>query len=213
MPADLDVYYRHDPLGPGQFRLFELEPQQWKDELPRGRLLTFDLDSKQIPDFTVISYLWNYLNSNNERKLIECGGKPLQTPPNLNLALSSVLDHETSQPQLLWIDAVCINQSDDREKGSQLVMMPRIMSMAKLVVLYVNKESESTRSALQMARSLISARKTAFRGSRSFPWTTGSKNVGPGPKAVEKYRSLLPPSSSPGWKAINDLLDERAFSR
>ncbi len=205
-----DPEYNYFSLAPGQFRLFELEPGLWQGRVPRGKLLVVDLDSNDIPSFDVISYLWGSPDGSNEPTSIRCGGKILKTPPNLIPALTSVL-HQNRQPkhQLLWIDAVCINQSDSSEKASQLSMMPRVMSMAKSVILYVNKESESTKAALRLADCLISANSQVFGRSSSFPQVIRDVD----PKTLNKYRSLMPPSTSPAWKAINDLIAERAFAR
>lgn len=56
----------------------------------------------------------------------------------------------TERPRRLpiWIDAVCINQSDVSERNMQVAMMARIYSSAQLVVVWLGAMEEETDSAL-----------------------------------------------------------------
>lgn len=83
-------------------------------------------------DYTALSYVWGDLN---DTKTILLHGQPHSITINLYNALRD-LRHER-RPLLLWVDAVCINQSDDDEKMKQIVMMGKIYSTASHTVIYL----------------------------------------------------------------------------
>ena len=199
--------YNYERLSPGQFRLFELLPSQrgTSSGIPAGRLLT--VDAQNHPNFEVISYLWGPKCSEDEPISVECDGQFIDTSPNLIVALQTIC-HQ-SKRQFLWIDAVCINQQDRDEQSSQLLMSHRIISMARSVIVYVNSASESTRAALRLASQLITAHRTAFGHVRSPLLFTTTNQF----EMIQRYRELLPSSKSTAWKAMNNLLGERAFER
>ena len=78
---------------------------------------------------------------------VECDGKVLQITENLKEALLQLTRNGISsnpgdrvqwrrQP-LIWIDALCINQKNSDEKGSQVQMMSEIYRLAKTVIVWL----------------------------------------------------------------------------
>ena len=64
-----------------------------------------------------------------------------------NLATALVYLRHNSEPRVLWIDALCINQEDMEERNSQVARMADIFRLADRVVVWLGPESEEDRSA------------------------------------------------------------------
>jgi hypothetical protein len=60
---------------------------------------------------------------------IECNGRVLEVQQNLATALRWL--RFTDRPRLLWIDAICINQKDEKEKSIQIQNMFTIFYRAE----------------------------------------------------------------------------------
>jgi hypothetical protein len=111
-------------------------------------------------------------------RLIICNGKQLRIGLNLYNALREI---PSSDGQLWWIDAVCIDQSNIAERGVQVDLMAHIYGNAEEVVVWLGQSSPFT----QKAASFLD----------SFP--TFTANNAPDP-------SGLPNQSSPGTAMLLD---------
>ena len=54
--------------------------------------------------------------------------------PNLEMCLQGIRDKDKSR--YLWVDAVCINQNDNREKNHQVNLVSDIYSHADRVLVF-----------------------------------------------------------------------------
>ncbi|KAL1649577.1 hypothetical protein SLS58_001634 [Diplodia intermedia] len=98
--------------------------------------------------YTAISYVWG---AAADKATIICQGKPLQIPRNLLDALGQIRCHSAS-PQLLWADAICINQKDDGEKNVQVPLMRVIFGKADQVLIWLgHDEAESAKGVFGFA--------------------------------------------------------------
>ncbi|PMD62552.1 HET-domain-containing protein [Hyaloscypha bicolor E] len=88
------------------------------------------------PSFVALSYLWG---DPSNRKEIEVNGQTISVTTNLVAALEhvgAVLGISPAQhnsPAELWVDAICINQSDVDERNYQVALMRSIFSSAACV--------------------------------------------------------------------------------
>lgn len=122
--------YRYQPLESNRhIRLLLLHKRRSWSAL-RCELLHYDLD--QAPPYEALSYTW--------------GNKPpdmpLQVGDSRLLVTSRVQEfliycHSSSREKLFWIDAICIHQSDTREKASQIPLMTEIYWRAERVVIWL----------------------------------------------------------------------------
>lgn len=69
-------------------------------------------------DYEAISYLWSTEVQDHD---ISCNDTIFKITPNLNEALRQVRRAEVRRN--LWVDSICINQKDLKEKGHQVAMM------------------------------------------------------------------------------------------
>ncbi|KAL2071239.1 hypothetical protein VTL71DRAFT_12474 [Oculimacula yallundae] len=113
-------------------------------------LQTTSFTDDNIPDYEALSYAWG---STDNPKSIQVGDEvsdltTLEVTSNLAQALP-YLRHLT-EPRTLWIDAICVNQQDLVERGSQVKRMPDLFSKAKSVVVWLGPETPDSALALNM---------------------------------------------------------------
>ncbi|KAI1384118.1 HET-domain-containing protein [Hypoxylon trugodes] len=109
-------------------------------------------DIGKSPPYEAISYVWG--NSRDKVEII-CNGKTLA----VTTALEEVLRHFRlpSEKRSLWADAVCINQSDDDERGRQVRRMNDIYSRASRVLIWLGEERENSDQGIAVASDIAQA--------------------------------------------------------
>ena len=71
-----------------------------------------------------------------------CGGDRLVVQQSVYQLMWRL--RQQSEPITLWVDAICIDQSNRSERNSQVEMMDRIYTSAETVVIWVGEENERT---------------------------------------------------------------------
>ena len=112
--------------------------------------------------------------------------KRVYVRPNLEDALRQFRD--TQEDVLLWIDALCINQSDQEEKSRQVARMAEIYSRARDVLIWLGKEYNASSTAMEFIPKILD---------------------------LDKSDALLisKESSRKQWIALADLLKREWFNR
>lgn len=64
---------------------------------------------------------------------------------------------QTEKPKVLWCDAICINQPDQKERSSQVPLMENVYSNADKVLVWLGKSTESTDRAFQFMDEIVNA--------------------------------------------------------
>lgn len=83
-----------------------------------------------------LSYTWG---SHGSARQIVCNGIPYKVTQNIFDALLA-LRHPGKKTRFLWIDAICINQSDTDEKAAQVRNMLLIYKKAATVIAWVGTD-------------------------------------------------------------------------
>ncbi|CAO2653033.1 Nn.00g024440.m01.CDS01 [Neocucurbitaria sp. VM-36] len=73
---------------------------------------------------------------------VQINGDELEVTENLYMALRQLRSHKTDR--ILWVDAICIDQGNHRERGHQVQQMGRIYSQAEQVILWLGSGTEDT---------------------------------------------------------------------
>jgi hypothetical protein len=131
-----------------------------EDSLQFTRLLTFSRTSAgeiicflehvqlaNLPENTALSYCWG---SCDDTRSVFVHGIERQVTRNLYDALERL--HWMQMSQKLWIDALCINQEDNQERGHQVQLMKIIYSRAQSVVAWISRSSEDSSQAMAALR-------------------------------------------------------------
>jgi len=138
----------------GEIRLLVLEPAtSYDDPLVCLLVPTFLSDS---PQFEALSYTWGSPGIPSE---ISLNGHPFSVQENAAAAMRR-LRHK-DRPRTMWIDAICINQSDIHEKEGQLPLMQRIYEQAEQVCVWLGEPTESTEIAIEDLQNSFSQAPTA----------------------------------------------------
>ena len=96
--------------------------------------------------YEALSYVWGdpheilpiYVGENRLQLLITV---------NLHAALSRLRDH--SFERIMWVDAICINQDNPKERGQQVQLMAKIYSNAHRVIVWLGEEAVEIKGALE----------------------------------------------------------------
>ncbi|CAN9280135.1 unnamed protein product [Alternaria alternata] len=115
----------------GEIRLLEVLPGRYNDVI-KINLYAKNLNDK--PTYEALSYAWGTIPSSN-RAIINCCSVPVRE--SLDLALRRL--RNPNQSRILWIDALCINQSDTRERSHQVQHMATIYKSATTVVIWLGE--------------------------------------------------------------------------
>jgi hypothetical protein len=109
--------YTYESLEPRCIRLLELHPGNDTDPF-EGHFTVASIDTDVKYD--ALSYMWG---DPDPVDTIIIGGATVPLAANLATALKYLRNLTTPKPLLIWIDAICINQSDLAECGDQVAMM------------------------------------------------------------------------------------------
>jgi hypothetical protein len=142
--------YSYSPLPePGSIRLLHLMPHE--DEKARIQCQLFDYSLQKLGEWTslyeALSYVWG--NPGNRRSIsIDKHDLPITT--NLHAALVSLRDRFLER--VLWVDAICINQDDLKERGDQVQYMAEIYRRASRVIVWLGEPATGSDEALEVIR-------------------------------------------------------------
>ena len=147
-------------------RVLRLLPGTFDDPIS-CELITTDLDSP--PVYEPISYAWG---DDPNRRRIRCHGRPLE----INVNLFHALQHfrYENQPRPLWADGICIDQSNEREKGHQVGFMGKIYNRGRCTLVWLgpSDNEELVQRGLQLMTDFNEFAETQDQsGDRSYnPW-------------------------------------------
>ncbi|GAB1318199.1 Heterokaryon incompatibility domain-containing protein [Madurella fahalii] len=151
----------YSPLDKGrkEIRLLSLYPGEAHDPL-RCQLVVVGLHDASTPPFQALSYCWGSpANRKPMQVLSSIDGLDLQQHVlHITASLDDALRHlrkGLTAPRLLWVDAVCINQDDIDERGSQVSIMGDIYTTAASVVIWLGVANDNIREAIERIRSVF----------------------------------------------------------
>jgi hypothetical protein len=112
----------------------------------------------------------------------------------------------------LWIDAICINQRDDIEKGYQIQQMQHVYRHARPVIISLGIASENSDLALTFARQIHEAflykKRQRFENEEVERYEVECYEVERYPKLPEikaKMKCFMKPKYISSWVALHSL--------
>lgn len=92
--------------------------------------------------YEALSYVWG--SPTRDRPLL-CDDGTVYITSNCEAALRRL--RRKTRRRVLWVDSVCINQSDDNEKSHQVRLMSQIYSKAATVLVWLENNSAASLDA------------------------------------------------------------------
>jgi hypothetical protein len=163
------------------------------------------------PSYEALSYTWGsiqeprtaYIETAASLAFTGDSFATLLISQNLHLALRHLRYAQKSRT--LWVDAVCINQNDDRERSAQVRRMGDIYQFATRVLVWLGPEANESGVALSLLQYLGAQSEETVQGLRiRSPKSTE-------PDWIHSWSKL--PYSVREWCAIRDLALRPWFER
>ncbi|KAM0432195.1 hypothetical protein ACHAPT_004730 [Fusarium lateritium] len=155
--------FAHTPLqDPNRIRLLHIEVQN-----STLKCTVQAHSASEIPPYVCLSYVWAdfgpMLNrgrdfretelevpmfSHSDSEEIILNDRRFSIGPNLHAALLGLQQHLGGKP--IWVDAMCINQTDSNEKTTQVARMREIYSAAEKVFIWLGRKHTLRDTALRI---------------------------------------------------------------
>lgn len=170
----VDCYW--EPLLPDSIRLLCLLPHQDESAPIQCEIFHYSLQEtdKRTHPYDALSYVWGSPDKPRSIFIREpkatsgnnaTSETSLRVTGNLHEALSRLRNRTIAR--ILWIDAVCINQQDEREKEEQIQFMAKIYGQASRVVVWLGEAADDSDRALQEIRTAGSKKLEIFSSHES----------------------------------------------
>ncbi|MCJ1230814.1 hypothetical protein MMC12_007488 [Toensbergia leucococca] len=172
-------------------RIIQLEPASGSQSLVCNLREISVTDSCETYD--ALSYTWGEFKS---PKTITCDGHSVSITNHLHCALQHLRSPDAAIT--LWVDQLCIDQTNVEERGRQVQLMERIYRQAQRVVVWLGDEDGNSRLVWKLMRKLLHIDETS-------PAVVLARN---------NLESLgLPGWRSMEWKNLEKFLDRPWFKR
>ncbi|KAM0421364.1 hypothetical protein ACHAPT_010899 [Fusarium lateritium] len=125
----------YNPLdkAKNEIRILQLLPGAFDDDV----CCVLSVESTQTR-FEALSYVWG---DTKDLLVTKIQGHRMKVTKNLERALRHI--RSQSETRRLWVDAACINQKDDDERGHQVRIMGAIYGGADRVIVWLGPEEKS----------------------------------------------------------------------
>ncbi|KAF2503262.1 HET-domain-containing protein [Lophium mytilinum] len=144
-PLTIHASRLHPPidLSCQQIRLLELTSAPGAKDIA-GNFHCVNISDS--PRYVALSYTWGAYG--NEKHIL-VDGKVLQVRDNLWSFLYHRASHASENLYLYWIDAICIDQDNHKERNHQVGLMRQIYSTASLVLIWLGQEKDDSDAAME----------------------------------------------------------------
>lgn len=102
------------------------------------------------PPFEALSYCWR---DPNQSSSISCNGRVFKVTTNLLSALRQMRGRDAAR--VLWVDAVCIDQSNKKERTSQVLLMRGIYQQAERVLVWLGPAADESDMVFPLCERLV----------------------------------------------------------
>jgi hypothetical protein len=205
----LELKYVYPSLnGSASIRILELLPTP--DSSLKCRITNEDVNTS---DYIALSYEWGpsiqvYSISILTEDSTSLGNIPITQ--DLYNALCDLRDSPSVSTPRFWIDQICINQLNEKEKEVQIPLMGKIYSNAKRVISYLGESETSDREGLELLQTIEQQFGNLYEDDRLHIDIDEFKSLTPSfgdlPQGVPpewRFTNQVPRSS---WKAMLQII-------
>ena len=153
----------------------------------------------RAPPYRALSYTWGpaeggFVPHDGDQVETLVHGRNRSLPINLILALLNL--SERSLSGYYWIDAVCIDQLNNKERSEQVIIMDKIFQRATAVDVWLGKAYPDTQKINDIVQDLVSLQEQEQKWLPRPIWNTGE--------------DLVLPSD---WETLVQIMSRRWFHR
>ena len=165
--------YEALPLSHGEIRVLKVAPGSG-DDIIKCKMKRVSLFTKRAPAYETISYCWG---APRDPSTIELNGHLTKVPASSEAAVRRM--RLSDRPRVLWIDAICIDQSSTTERSAQVALMATVYSTAQHNLVYLDEDDDDmAERALKALQNVVGDMRTAT-GDFTLIWETlHNENVG-----------------------------------
>jgi hypothetical protein len=174
------------------------------DDIIRVKLNIVNLED--CPVYEALSYVWG--DPEPAFKIL-CDDQIIEVTPNLGTAIQRLRYEGASRFRVVWIDAVCINQSDLDERSQQVSIMRHIYGQAEGVVVWLGEDESTVTTAI----SIIQKAAYYAREEAGVDVPKAHQLLPESSRSVLRDRKDLPPLDHQDWSAVQSLFRRVWFSR
>jgi hypothetical protein len=142
--TQLKIYHSLEDSG---FRILIVNPGVKGSEIT-AYIRNFNLF--ETPEYSALSYAWGHEPAIHH---IEVNHRQIFVRPNLFHALQRI--RARTMPVFLWIDSLCINQSNKAEMNTQVGRMAEIYRNAKNVLIWLGEEDSYSKIGMDFIPKII----------------------------------------------------------
>lgn len=154
----------------------------------------YPTDQQEAPVYEALSYMWGPPHPTTE---IFVNDSPFQIRQNLFAALKEL--RYKYFPRCLWVDAICINQTDNPERGAQVSIMSQVFRAATKVLVWLGPASENSDMAFELLTSVEG--QLGFLHKMAVNWTRAGVDVAQHTKDQVEV-ALLSLCLRPYWRRL-----------
>lgn len=126
----------YKPLDPSlkEIRILEVAPGA-ENDIVTCTLKHISLLDEWLPVYETISYCWG---PPRKPSIIKLNGRSVPVPPSSEAAVRRLRHRD--RERVLWIDAICIDQSSLSERSQQVAMMSQIYKLGERNLIYLGED-------------------------------------------------------------------------
>ena len=189
--------YAYRDLEKKAVRLFILFPGKAKEQL-RGMICT--LPFSEAGSYKTLSYTWGPAAQALHKVVTPEGYITIRE--SLHSALVRLRPEKDTM--VVWIDAICINQADKKEKAKQIRLLPEIFQKTANTLAFLGSDERSD-AAIEM---LLQVKANREHGSNSDNWPKNLPRI-----ASSWWKTGIPPTDDPIWRDVETLFNHDWFRR
>ncbi|KAF4635065.1 hypothetical protein G7Y89_g3025 [Cudoniella acicularis] len=142
--------YSYTPVdsNASEIRIAQINPAENKNDPINCHLIHVSLDDK--PSYKALSYTWG---KETACIPVTIDGKSAMLTPNLDAALKRLRPKD--KPLLIWVDFICIDQSNLVERSAQAAKMRNVYKQAENVCVWLGLADEKSERAWRLIELLV----------------------------------------------------------
>lgn len=146
--TELGPPFCYDPLADNRkyIRLLQILPGSPHDDV---KCFLYSVALENCQEYEALSYCWG---NTTEVTPIHVNNHILEITKSLRSALFHL--RKPDEPRTLWVDAICINQGDNVERGRQVSLMGDIYGQSHRTVVWLSSGDDDTARAFTICEEL-----------------------------------------------------------